>query len=93
MATLKRDVTVQNETGMHLRPAAQFVQTANRHKLAEVFVTKEGQRVNGKSIMGLVMLAAAKGSILCIECNGDDFAAQAALDELSGLVESGFGAE
>jgi phosphocarrier protein len=93
MTTLKKDVTVTNETGMHLRPAATFVQTANRHKGAEVFVTKDGQRVNGKSIMGLVMLAAAKGSVLNIECVGEEEAAQAALDELIQLVSSGFGAE
>jgi phosphocarrier protein len=91
MATIKKDVSICNETGMHLRPAAQFVQTANRHKGTDVFVTKDGQRVNGKSIMGLVMLAAAKDSVLTIECVGDDAAIQPALDELAGLVESGFG--
>jgi phosphocarrier protein len=93
MAILKRDVTVTNETGMHLRPAAQFVQLANRHKGVEVFVTKDGQRVNGKSIMGLVMLAAAKGSVLSIECVGEDGPGQEALDQLATLVESGFGCE
>lgn len=91
MSTAKRDVEILNEAGMHLRPAASFVQTANKHKDCEVLVSHAGQRVNGKSIMGLVMLAAAKGTVLSIECNGDG--AEAALDELVSLVNTKFGAE
>ncbi len=89
MAGLKREVTIVNGSGMHLRPAAAFVQAANKHKGCDIFVTREGQRVNGKSIMGLVMLAAGPQTVLVIECNGDG--AQAALDELCALVENKFG--
>jgi phosphocarrier protein HPr len=89
MASVKRDVIVVNASGMHLRPAAAFVQAANRHRKCDIFVTRDGQRVNGKSIMGLVMLAAAKDTLLTIECNGEG--AQGALDELCALVENKFG--
>lgn len=91
MSTAKREVTILNEAGMHLRPAASFVQTANKHKTTEVFVGHDGQRVNGKSIMGLVMLAAGKGTTLTIECSGEE--ADQALEELVQLVEAKFGAE
>lgn len=91
MSTAKRDVTIQNAAGMHLRPAASFVQTANKHKDCEVFVSHEGQRVNGKSIMGLVMLAAAQGTVLTIECTGNE--AEQALNDLCELVDTKFGAE
>lgn len=89
MNAVKRDVTVVNASGMHLRPAAAFVQTANKHKGCDIFVSRDGQRVNGKSIMGLVMLAAAKDTILTIECNGEG--ANNALEELCQLIENKFG--
>jgi phosphocarrier protein len=88
MKTVKRDVVIQNASGLHLRPAAAFVQTANKHKGCDVFVSRDSQRVNGKSIMGLVMLAAGKDTRLTIECVGSD--AQAALDELCTLVDNRF---
>jgi phosphocarrier protein HPr len=91
MSTARKEVVIQNASGLHLRPAAAFVQTANKHKKCDVFVMRDGQRVNGKSIMGLVMLAAAKDSQLEIECVGEG--AAAALDELCALVESKFGME
>lgn len=91
MSVAKREVTINNEAGLHLRPAAMFVQTANKHKGCEVFVTRDAQRVNGKSIMGLVMLAAAKDSRLTIECSGDG--AENALNELCTLIENKFGME
>lgn len=91
MTTVNRDVTIQNDSGLHLRPAASFVQAANKHKDCEVFVSREGQRVNGKSIMGLVMLAAAKDTQLNIEVSGDS--AEAALSELCDLIENRFGME
>lgn len=84
-----REVAIPNPSGMHLRPAATFVQAANRHKGCEVFVSLDGQRVNGKSIMGLVMLAAPQGSVLTLECAGDG--ADEAVRELAQLVEEGFG--
>jgi phosphocarrier protein len=91
MASIKREVEILNEAGMHLRPAASFVQTANKHKDCEVLVSHDGQRVNGKSIMGLVMLAAGKGTVLTIECNGEG--AAGALDDLCNLVNAKFNAE
>lgn len=89
MDSVSRDVVIINESGLHLRPAAAFVQTANKHKTCEVFVTRDGQRVNGKSIMGLVMLAAAKDTQLTIECVGQG--AEAAANELAELVNNKFG--
>ncbi len=91
MSTAKREVEIQNEAGMHLRPAASFVQTANKHKDCEVLVSHSGQRVNGKSIMGLVMLAAGKGTVLTIECNGNG--ADEALLDLCTLIDAKFNAE
>src|SRR5690349_21833197 len=85
MDPLKREVVICNEAGLHLRPAAAFVQLANQHKECEVYVSRNGQRVNGKSIMGLVMLAAAKETVLTIEVIGNN--AQAALDDLCALVQ------
>lgn len=84
-------MTILNESGMHLRPAAAFVQAANKHRGCEVAVEHAGQRVNGKSIMGLVMLAAAKGTVLTIDVSGED--SDAALEELCGLIDNKFGAD
>lgn len=89
MDVVSKEVVIQNESGLHLRPAATFVQTANKHQDCEIFVSRDDQRVNGKSIMGLVMLAAAKDTHLTIECSGKG--AQDALEELSSLVENRFG--
>lgn len=91
MSTAKAEVTVQNDAGMHLRPAAAFVHTANKHKGCEILVSSGTQRVNGKSIMGLVMLAASKGTHLTIECVGEG--SEAALKELVDLVTDRFGTE
>lgn len=89
MSTVAREVVILNESGLHLRPAAAFVQLANKHKGCEVSVIRDGQRVNGKSIMGLVMLAAARDTSLTIECAGDG--ADTALEELCALVLNHFG--
>ncbi len=91
MSTAKGDVVVSNDAGMHLRPAAAFVHMANKHKGCEIFVASNGQRVNGKSIMGLVMLAASQGTPRTIECIGDG--SEAALEELMDLVNTKFGTE
>lgn len=88
MSTVKGEVVIQNDAGMHLRPAAAFVQAANKHKGCEILVATGGQRVNGKSIMGLVMLAAAKGTPLTIEVTGDG--SDDALNELITLVNDKF---
>ncbi len=82
-----RDFKVANKLGIHARPAALFVKVANQFE-ADVFVEKDGERINGKSIMGLMMLAAGPGSILKVEASGPD--AEAALDKLEALVANNF---
>ena len=84
---LEKDFTVVNRLGLHARPAAMFVRIASRHR-AEIWVAKEAEEVNGKSIMGLMMLAAGQGSKLRIRCDGPD--ADKALEELEELIKSGF---
>lgn len=80
--SMEKEVEIQNELGLHARPAALFVQLASKFK-SSIWVEKDGQRVNGKSIMGVMMLAAAKGSRLKITARGNDAArALAALEEL-----------
>jgi len=83
MATTTREFTIQNKLGIHARPAAQFVRTASRYQ-CEVRVEKDGEEVDGKSIMGLMMLAAGHGSVIIVSAEGTD-AAQA-LDALADLV-------
>ena len=88
MAHAERGVQVRNKLGMHARAAVKFVQTANTFK-SEVKVVKDDQEANGKSIMGLLTLVAAHGSVMTIVCEGDD--AQGAVDALAALVDEGFG--
>jgi len=83
-------VPIVNTLGLHARPAAEFVKTAGRFS-SEVTVVKDGVEVNGKSIMGMLMLAAECGSSLTIRARGED--AESALDALRDLVASGFGEE
>jgi len=83
-----RELIISNQSGMHARPAAAFVKMANKFK-AEITVTKDGDSVNGKSIMGLMTLAAAKGTRLVIETSGDD--AESAADAIQSLIEGKFG--
>lgn len=80
--------TIRNRLGLHARPAAEFVKLAVRFD-AEVWVEKEDLEVNGKSIMGVMMLAAAAGTIIRIRAVGGD--ARDAVDALVTLVHSGFG--
>ena len=68
---MERVYTVYNKLGLHARPAALFVQTTNRHQ-CQVRVEKEGQQVDGKSIMGILTLAAESGSKLKISADGPD---------------------
>ena len=82
-----KELVVLNKLGIHARPAAMFVRTANRFD-CEIFVEKDGERVNGKSIMGLMMLAAGQGSKLRIRCDGPD--ADKAMEELEELIKAGF---
>jgi phosphocarrier protein len=84
---LTREVTISNKLGIHARPAAMFVKTANRFA-CDVFVEKDGEKINGKSIMGLMMLAAGPGSKLTLHVRGTD--AQNAIAELEALVQRKF---
>lgn len=79
---------IVNDAGMHARASTRFVQTANRYR-SEVMVEKDGQEVNGKSIMGVLLLVAAKDSEITIRCDGAD--AQECLTALTELVRDGFG--
>lgn len=79
-----------NTKGIHARPAAMFVKAANRFA-CDVLVEKDGETVNGKSIMGLMMLAAGPGSKLTVHCNGAD--APAALAEIESLLKRKFDEE
>ncbi|MEI6344291.1 MAG: HPr family phosphocarrier protein [Verrucomicrobiota bacterium] len=85
-----KDLTIENRNGLHARPAALFVKTSSRFR-AEVWVEKDGERVNGKSIMGLMMLAAGKGSVLRVIAEGED--AESVLTELEQLITTRFGEE
>lgn len=82
-----KEFTILNRLGLHARPSAMFVKTANRFK-AEVWVEKDGEQVNGKSIMGLMMLAAGQGSRLLVSCEGPD--AEKALAEIEALISRKF---
>lgn len=84
------EVTIQNKLGLHARAAAQFVTLTNRYD-AEVTVEKNGRQVNGKSIMGVMMLAASQGSTLTISAEGVD--ADELLAEVQRLVDKKFGEE
>ena len=83
----EKEITVVNRLGLHARPAALFVKVASRFR-AEVWVKKESEEVNGKSIMGLMMLAAGQGSKLHIRCEGPD--AARALEEIEALINGRF---
>lgn len=85
---IERTVAIVNRLGLHARPAAEFVKVAGRFA-CEVKVRKDAMEVNGKSIMGMMMLAAEQGARLVIQVNGDDGAA--ALDALEALIRAGFG--
>lgn len=81
------EVEVVNKLGIHARPAALFVKTANRFH-SEIFIEKDGEQINGKSIMGLLMLAAGPGSKLTLHAEGAD--ASEALGELNALMKRKF---
>jgi phosphocarrier protein len=81
------EVEIVNRAGMHARPAAEFVKVAGRFS-ADIRVEKDGLEVNGKSIMGVLMLAAERGSRLRLSAKGKD--AEDALNALSDLVKRGF---
>ncbi len=88
MARVERTFVIVNQLGLHARAAAQLVQIANRHR-SDVHIDKDGMTVNGKSIMGVLTLAAAKGSTIKVSCDGED--AERAMAELAKVIENGFG--
>ncbi len=87
---LSKTFTIRNKFGLHARPSASFVQTASRFR-AEIKVEKDGQVADGKSIMDLMMLAAAQGTLITVRASGED--AQQALESLETLIEGRFGEE
>jgi len=87
---LKKDFLIINKLGLHARASALFVKTASRFA-AEVRLAKEGIEVNGKSIMGIMMLAASKGTTVSLSVEGTDEAE--ALQAIGDLITTGFGEE
>ena len=85
-----RSVKIPNLLGLHARPAAEIVKLASRYK-SDIVLEKDGIEVNGKSIMGVMMLAAECGSILRISCVGED--SYEAVESIAALVGAGFGEE
>jgi phosphocarrier protein len=83
---IKRKVKIKNKQGLHARPAAIFVQVANKFD-SDVVVSKADMKVNGKSIMGIMMLAAEHGATVYITASGDD--AHETVDELERLLSGG----
>ena len=88
MATAEGEYEIINALGLHARAAAQLVKVANRHR-SEVHLECEGQTVNGKSIMGVLMLAAAQGMRVKVICTGED--ADVCLEEIRQLIANKFG--
>ena len=88
MSELSEEMLITNKLGVHLRPAQKFVQTVLKFK-CDVHVHKDGQRINAKSIMGLLTLAAANGARVMVVCDGED--AEDAMNAVRVLIESGFG--
>lgn len=88
MQVVEAEYEIVNQLGLHARAAAQLVQLANRYK-SDVSLTCEGQTVNGKSIMGVLMLAAAQGMKVKVSCKGPD--ADSCLSEIGQLITNKFG--
>ncbi len=84
---IEREVTIQNRAGLHTRPAATLVKTASKYK-ADFFILKDGIEINGKSIIGVMTLAAEQGSTMILRFEGEDEAAAAA--EIIAYFERGF---
>ncbi len=85
---LKQEVTIINKLGLHARASSKLTQTAAQFD-SEVWISRKDRRVNGKSIMGLMMLAAAQGSSIELETDGPD--EQAAMDAICALINNYFG--
>ena len=87
---LKQEAEIVNKLGLHARASAKLTQLAGRYK-SEVWLARNGKRVNAKSIMGVMMLAAAKGAIIAVETDGPD--EQAAMQALTALIAARFDEE
>jgi len=85
---IKREFKISNKLGLHARPSAQLTQTASRFQ-SEVFIAREGRRVNAKSIMGVMMLAAGPGTTVAVDAEGPD--EEAAVAAIGTLIDSRFG--
>lgn len=85
---ISREFSISNKLGLHARPSAQLTQVASRFK-AEVHIAKGGWRVNAKSIMGVMMLAAGQGSVVVVDADGPD--EDQAIEAVGALIRSGFG--
>ncbi len=85
---IEKKFVIKNKLGLHARPAALFVQTANHFK-CDVDVIKGKEKVNGKSIMGIMTLAAGSGANILVRTSGED--AQEALDAIANLISNNFG--
>ncbi|NQT95378.1 MAG: HPr family phosphocarrier protein [Candidatus Omnitrophica bacterium] len=81
--TVKKEIVIKNKQGLHARPAATFVQIANKFD-SDISVIKDGEEVNGKSIMGILMLAAEQGTIVYLKATGPD--AEEAVVELEKIL-------
>ncbi len=88
MHRLEKTFTIVNSLGLHARPAAMIVRAANKFR-CDIQFEKDGLQINAKSIMGVLTLAAGKGSLVVVVCEGED--AEAALAALAKVFESGFG--
>jgi phosphocarrier protein len=86
----EKSVKIVNELGFHARAAARFVSEANRFR-SQIFLVRDGEKVEGKSILGILQLAAPRGTELTIQANGPD--ENDALESLAALVEDRFGEE
>jgi len=87
---ISRDFTISNRLGLHARPSAQLTQAASRFS-SDVHISRGARRVNAKSIMGVMMLAAGQGSTVTVEAEGED--AEQAVQAIGQLIDSGFGEE
>ena len=87
---IKQEFIIQNKVGLHARPAAVFVQTANKFK-SNIFVEKDGKKVSAKSILGVLSLGAEKGAIISVEIEGED--KEEAMKAIGELIANKFGDE
>ena len=85
---IQHEIEISNKLGLHARASAKFTQLAARYK-SDIFLTRNARRVNGKSIMGVMMLAAGKGAKVTLEADGAD--EQEAIDALAALINDKFG--